>query len=305
MVLNKIGLTGSTGMLGSHLKAVLQAAGLEVVSVSRTGADGSAVWDLVEWKTQEALDSMFKEVQVVVHAGAWIPSVSASVNDWRLFDINVRACANIAQWALSKDVPLIFISSSTVYADSDKTPLKEDAPLGWNSIGGFYGMSKLLAEDILERFRLRGLRTAIVRPSALFGFGGPKTKMIYRFLDTAVRDDVISLTSSIHDSVDFIHAADLSSAIVKIIEKNFWYTINIASGRQVSIYDLAKSCVNVAGSGKVEVGDLDQTNVPIKRFFLDTKMAQNKLGWTPTIEINEGLSMVLSERLIPIKSYAR
>jgi UDP-glucose 4-epimerase len=300
MVLGRVGLTGSSGLLGRHICAALQASGAEVVAVSRSGAGGSTAWDLSEWKNEKALDAIFPNVRAVVHAGALIPSTSASEND-QLFDINVRSCLNIAQWALTRKIPIVFISSASVYADLDKPAIKEDAPRGWNDLGGFYGMSKLLAEDMLDRFRSHGLQVAIVRPSGLYGFGGSKAKMIYRFLDSAVRGDTIVLTPPVEDSVDLVHAADLSSAIVKIIEIGCWQTFNIASGRPVSIYELASSCVDAAGSGSVEVADAIEKTVAMRRFFLDTSMAREQLGWVSTIGIQQGLGMVLAKQLNVVK----
>lgn len=288
-------------MLGRHLRAALNAVGAEVVAVSRSGADGSAVWDLAEWKSEDDLDELFPDVQALVHAGALIPS-DVTIERARLFDTNVRACANIAQWALIRKVPLVFVSSASVYANPNKPILREDAPRGWNDLGGFYGCTKLLAEDILDRFRERGLKLAIVRPSALYGFGGLRSKMLYRFLDMAARGRTIKLTPPVEDRVDFVHAIDLSSAIVKIIERNCWDTFNIASGAPVSVQELAAFCVEAADGGRVEVASADHAATPSHRFFLDTNRAQQQLGWRPTIGIKQGLDLVLAEQLIAAKN---
>lgn len=293
-------MTGATGMVGRHISAALQSAGVEVVPVSQSGLNGSAIWDLAEWQNEESLDAIFPKIQVIIHAGALISSTSMPASH-RLFDVNVRACANIAQWALKRNIPIVYLSSGSVYANPDGPSLKEDALRGWNNLSGSYGMSKLLAEDIFDRFRSQGLKVAIVRPSVIFGFGGSKGKLPYRFLDLAVCDDVIRLTPPVDDRIDFIHAADLATAIVKVIEKDFWRTINIASGRPVSVRELAISCVNVARLGRVEVKFDDNLTASVNRFFLDTKLAQEQLGWSSKIGIQEGLNMVLSKQLIALK----
>jgi nucleoside-diphosphate-sugar epimerase len=288
-------------MLGRHLRAAMEARGAEVISVSRTGSGDTTAWDLSEWKSEAALDSLFPDIQAIVHAGALI-SADPLHEQARWFDINVRACVNIAKWSLTKGIPLVFVSSASVYADPEKSFLSEDAPRGSNNLGGFYGMTKLLAEDLLERFRSCGLQLAVVRPSSLYGFGGPRSKMLYRFLEKAARGETITLAPPVDDSVDFVHAADLSRAIIKIIEKNSWHTFNIASGMPVSIRELAAFCVEIAGGGKVEITNPHHAAAPFQRFFLDTRLAQQRLGWAPTIGIKQGLAMVLSEQLIAQKS---
>lgn len=192
MVLNRIGLTGASGMLGRHLRAAMEAGGAQVVAVSHTGSADTTSWDLSEWMSEAALDSLFPDIQAIVHAGALI-SADPLCEQARLFDTNVRACVNIAKWSLTKGIPLVFVSSGSVYADPETPFLSEDAMRGPNNLGGFYGMTKLLAEDLLERFRSCGLQLAIVRPSSLYGFGGPRSKMLYRFLETAARGGTISL----------------------------------------------------------------------------------------------------------------
>ena len=298
MVLNKIGLTGSSGMLGRHLHAALQAAGAEVAAVSRSGTDGSAVWDLNEWLSIESFDKIFGEAAAVIHAGAIInPAISGG--DARLFDVNVRACANLAEWALRRSIPLVFVSSGSVYANPDAGHLTESAPLGANTLGGVYGMSKLMAEDILSRYRARGLKLAIVRPSSLYGCGGPAAQTLYKFLGAAARGETIELTPPVDDRIDFLHAADLSDAIIRLIQHACWDTFNIASEQPVSIYELAAACVDVAGYGAVHVCDGEGSErASLRRLFLDASLARTCLCWRPAVGLRLGLGMVLSGQLL-------
>ena len=298
MVLSRIGLTGSSGMLGRHLRAAFKAVGTDVVAVSRSGADGSAKWDMAEWLPPERLDMLFGDVQAIVHAGAIVDSAAAG-SQARMFDVNVRACANLAEWGVSRSIPFVFISSASVYVDPDSGHLSEGAPMGANQIGGFYGMTKLMAEDILGRYRARGLKLAVLRPSCLYGYGGPESKMLYKFLSLAARGKTIDLTPCIEDRIYFLHAADLSNAVVGLLKRACWDTLNIASERPVSIRELALACVETAGRGHVRVQDAEPSEVPpLRRFYLDATAARERLGWTSTIGIHQGLEMVLSGRFV-------
>lgn len=303
MVLGRVGLTGATGMLGRHVRAAFAADGVDVALVSRSGRDGSSKWDLGNWLSFTELDELFGEVTAVIHAGAIIDSVPSGEGEARFFDINVRACASLAEWALSRSIPLVFISSASVYADADLGSLSEGAPLGVNPLGGYYGMTKLLAEDILCRYRANGLKLAILRPSSLYGYGGSPRKMLYKFLISAMRGETIDLAKPVDDQVDFLHAADLSSAIVRVLKSSKWGTFNVASENPVSIHELANACVEVAGGGRVRVlVDRPQVRMPVRRFFLDASAARQGLCWAPKIGIRQGLSMVLAGQLIAAHS---
>ncbi len=298
MVLGRIGLTGATGMLGRHLHAALDAEGAKVVAVSRASNGEVAGWDLAEWLESTDLDRLFPEVQAVVHAGAQVQP-SGDVDQAHMFDANVRACLNLGQWALARGIPLAYISGAIVYADPCLPMQDESAELGWSGLGGFYGLSKLLAEDVLARLRPKGLKLALIRPTSIYGQGIGEEKMVRRFLSIAARDGVIELNEPTEDRVDLVHAADVASATVAVLVRECWDTLNVSSGNPVSIKTLAQACVDVAGSGRISVtGQTPPGYKPSVKFSLNISRAQERLGWTPGIGIHQGLEMLLREQYL-------
>lgn len=298
MVLNRIGVTGASGMLGRHICAVLENAGAQVFGVSRgRAARGRATgWDLAEWLTPMELDALFGDVQAVVHAGAMVPKQPASIEEGLMFDVNVRACVNLGQWAAGRGVPIVYVSGAIVYADHYLEDQKEDGALGCGRPGDFYGLSKLLAEDALKSLKQQGLRLAVVRPSSIYGYGLHENKMICRFLATARSGGILELVQPVHDRVDLIHAADVSRAILAILKTDSWDTFNIASGHPVSIKELAEACVSAAGRGSIMIKEGESpVRDSIAKFALNTDSAKNRLGWQPLLDINSGLTMVLNE----------
>jgi nucleoside-diphosphate-sugar epimerase len=298
VVLSRIGLTGATGMLGRHLRAALDTAGAETVAVSRPaiGSSSAAHWNLEQWRSHELLDAAFAGVQAVIHAAAVVHADAP--DDARMFDVNVRATVNLAGWAASRGIPIVFISSSAVYAQPEAPLLTEDSALGSGPLGGFYAVTKLLAEDALARLASRGLLRAVVRPSSLYGAGLPSSKTVNAFLEVAGRGGVITVKPPEDDRVNMVHAADVSLAVLAILRADAWDTFNVASDHAVSMLELAQTCVAVAGCGSVNV---DRTSLPpraaVTRFCLDTTRAQHRLGWTTTIPLHTGLAMVLEERV--------
>jgi len=297
MVLNRVGLTGATGMLGRHIRAALENEGVQVIAVARGRASSSeaGTWDLAKWQSPEQLDALFPDVRAVVHAGAMVQT-SGPIDQGLMFDTNVRACVNLGEWAISRKVAVVHISSPTVYTDITSTRLDEEAPTGWSGLGGFYGLTKLLAEDALGRLRQQGLKLAMVRPSSLYGLGLPASKMVSRFLVSAREGATIELTPPVHDRIDFVHAADVALAILAILRAEAWETFNIASGRTVSIRELAEACVSAAGRGSILVHEAaTRQRDPITRYALNAGRAKGLLGWQPQVDLERGLSMMLGE----------
>jgi len=280
-------------MLGRHIQTAFENSSVNVVSVSRTGDNLSTHWDLGKWLNFEELDNMFSGTQAVVHAGAFVQSFG-EVDQECMFDVNVRACFNLGQWALKRNIPMVYISGAIVYANPF-TPLQDElSELGWSGLGGFYGFSKLLAEDVLMRLRQQGLKVAIIRPTSIYGHGIDKEKMVARFLTTATADGVIELIEPIEDQVDLVHAADVASATLAVLKHESWDIFNVSSGRPVSISELAEECLGVAGCGSISISGKCQTGYQSRvTYSLDTTRAQERLGWQPAIDIRKGLEMLL------------
>lgn len=295
MVLGVIGLTGATGMLGRHLHAALDDAGYAVWPVARTSesSGNSTPWDLNTWQSDAAFDEIFSGVAAIVHAGALVPG-ALMPDENVLYDVNVRACANLAQWALRRSVPVIFVSGAIVYADTLAGGIVEDAPLGW-AWGGYYGFTKLLAEDVWQRFRSQGLRVAVLRPSSIYGCGLHSNKIISRFLASARDDGAIDLSPPVDDGLDLVHAADVARAVVAVLNRNAWDTFNIGSGGPISLKELAQASVDVCGSGYLQInGTNGDARLPVTRYGLNSDKAREVLGWSPQIDIRMGLKMMLA-----------
>lgn len=293
MVLGRVGLTGATGMLGRHLRVALEAAGAEVVAVSRSGTDNSTAWELSQWLDMAAFDELFRDVQAVVHAGALVQS-SGDVNEEHMFDANVRACLNLGQWAIRRNIPLLYISGAIVYENPCALLQRESAPLGWSGLGGFYGFSKLLAEDVLMRLRQQGLSLCVLRPTSIYGHGISADKMVPRFLAAASSGDVIKLSQPVDDRIDIVHAADVSTAALAALRSECWETLNISSGSPVSILELAETCLSVSGCGRIEIkGDLPAKYMPSVTYSLDTSRARERIRWQPRVDLSTGLTLLM------------
>jgi UDP-glucose 4-epimerase len=293
MVLGKVGLTGVSGMLGRHLHAALSAAGADVVSVARYGRDTIKGWDLANWLQHQELDELFPGVRAVVHAGALVQS-TGKVDQARMFDANVRACLNLGQWALDRNVQMVHISGAIVYADPYVIEQDESAPLGYSGLGGFYGFSKLLAEDVLVRLRQQGLKLALLRPTSIYGQGLDEAKLVMRFLSLAAADRAIDLIEPSADRIDLVHAADVAAATVAVLRRQSWETFNVSSGHPVSIRYLAQACLDVTGRGRIGIAEHMQSAYRSRTIYsLKISRAHERLGWAPAVDIHRGLEMLL------------
>ena len=176
--MNKFAVTGSNGMTGSHMMSLLKSKGIPVKAVARKD------WDLTEWKSFDELDHIFGSVSAIFHFGAQLPYNNFNNDNWQtqqIFDANIRSCLNLAEWAKLRNIPIVFLSSAAVYEDPHASKITETNPKVVNGFGGFYGYSKLAAENILNHLSAEGLKCIVLRPSSLYGYGLPSEKIIQHY----------------------------------------------------------------------------------------------------------------------------
>lgn len=298
MVLKRVLVTGASGMVGRQVVAALAAEKAEVVATSRTRLESLpqgatwAPWDLGEWRTPAELGRLFGAVDAAVHCGAAVPRAGLRLDDRQLIDVNVRACLALGEWALSMDAPVVFVSGAAVYAEPERSGIAEDAPKGPNAVAGFYGVTKLMAEAVFGMLRRRGLKAAILRPSSIYGPGLADGKMIAEFMAVAARGGAIALEPPVDDRVDLVHAGDVARAALLALTRQAWEDFNVASGKPVSVAEIAAACVRAAGRGSVQLPPAPGGREPVVRFGLDTARARRQLGYAPAISLDAGLAMM-------------
>jgi UDP-glucose 4-epimerase len=278
-----VAVTGAFGMTGRHIIDALTRSSSRCIEVGREQ------WDLRQWKDTDELDRVFGDAQAIVHVGAAVPSPGQAIPDKDIFDANVRACLCLGEWCLSRDRSLVLISGATVYASPTAIGIIEGAPLVTQPVSGLYGLSKLLAEQVLGTLAARGLRLGILRPSSVYGCGIPATRMVGSFLARAARGQDIVLKPSIDEKINLLHASDLGSAVKRLLDVGAWDIFNIAAAKASSVVEIAQTCVSVVGKGRVVLPIDANDNSGVTRYQLDYSKATAAFGYVPAIELAVGL----------------
>ena len=297
MDLGRIAFTGASGMLGRHFEEVLLANGVQAIGLSRLADGVASGWDLGNWKGDAELAKIFPSIDAIVHIGALVPKPGQAVDLPNLYDCNVRSCMNLGFWALKREIPMVFISGAIVYENPWGLKQHETSPLGRNEVGGEYGLSKLLAEDVLSRLRGEGLKLAILRPSSIYGTGLHANKLISKLLESASCGEAIRLTPPVNDRYGLIHARDVGLAILATLERSCWQTMNLCSHESPSLMQLAQACLDIAGSHEevAVIGD-NVDRAERHQFSLDTSRAEKLLDWRAGIDLMSGLDLMRRAR---------
>ena len=280
-----IGITGISGLVGTHLKNDFTDQGIEFKSIDRSS------WDLEEWKTNAELDQIFDQCHTVIHIGASTLSNNEDIKE--MSNSNIRSCINLFNWANTRNIHVIFISGAVVYQDVYQETIFENSPQTVKNFGGFYGFTKKLGEDILMHYKANGLKGTILRPSSIYGLGLSKDKMIMSFINNALNKKQINISNP-HHQINLVSAIDVARGIrlACLTKTEGIFNITGFNNSIIEIAEIISKCIN-NGSIKINVESDDQQQK--SRFNLNGNLAKSKLGYEPEIDIEKGISIILDE----------
>ncbi len=304
----KVLVTGAGGFIGSHLTERLVELGADVRALVHYNALGTWGWldespvrkdiEVVsgDVRDRDSVRRAMQDTEVVFHLAALIGipySYHAPVSYVRT---NIEGTLNVLQCARELGVErVIHTSTSEAYGTARYVPIDEKHPLQGQSP---YSATKIGADKLAEAFHLSfGLPVVTVRPFNTFGPRQSARAVIPTIITQCLTGDVVRLgnlhptrdLTYVSDTVEgFISAASTSAAIGR--------TINIGSGREISIGDLAKLIVRLIGRPiniESEEKRVRPAKSEVERLVADNTLARELLGWEPAVSLEEGLGRTI------------
>lgn len=232
----KLAITGSTGFVGAHVKAVALARGHHVVCPVRRILPSPDFWrDLVG-------------CDAVCHLAAHIPIHMADRHPETFQDCfvtNVLLTARILRAAQIAGVPrFVNFSSGNAYAVKQDYP-GEGAPLYPSSRGTAYLASKVAQEIVVSSWH--ELATCSLRLGSVYGPGQIKG-MLPHLIRRLLRGDTVVLENGGTYGADYVSVHDVARVAVDACESDCTGPFNIGSGRRVTIKTMAEVLRGIIGS---------------------------------------------------------
>src|SRR6478672_1676829 len=241
-------ISGGAGFLGLHLARRLVADGHEVRTLDLAPLDNAGLEAAVEelrGDIRSAADCrrLVEGADVLVHAAAALP-IQASRDSIR--SVNVGGTATLLAAASEAAVRRhVLVSSTAVYGIPKVHPIYEDSPL----VGvGWYGESKIEAEEVTRDFGRRGLEFAIVRPKT---FVGPERLGVFEILFDWIREGRrIYVLGNGHNRYQLLAVEDLVDALVRATDAPgvAGEALNVGAGEFGTVRSDLEALIEHAGS---------------------------------------------------------
>ncbi len=298
--MKRILVTGGAGFLGSHLCDRLIAAGHEVICMDDffTGARAN-VAHLLEHPRFELVRGDVNErtvidVDEVYHLACPASPIHYQRNPVRTIRTCVIGTLHMLELCREVHAKLLIASTSEVYGDPTVHPQTESYWGNVNPIGprACYDEGKRCAEAVAISFsRQYGVPLRIPR---IFNTYGPRMhvndgRVISNFVVQALRGEPITIYGDGTQTRSFCFVSDLIEGFIRLMDSELDATpVNLGNPDEHTIRELAERVIQLVGSrSRLERLPLP-TDDPVRR-RPDIALASEKLGWRPTVAIDEGL----------------
>ena len=301
---DKIYIAGHNGMVGSAIKRHLEAEGFNNL-IYKTSKE-------LDLRNQQAVNDFFaaEKPSYVFLAAAKVGGIHAN-NTYRADFIyeNIIVEANVIHAAYVNNVQkLLFLGSSCIYPKMAAQPLTEhdllSGPLEHTNQP--YAIAKIAGIEMCNSYRVQyGCNFISVMPTNLYGPNDNYDLENAHVLPSLIRKFIEAKNNGANEVViwgsgtpkrEFLHVNDLVGACCFLMQAyNEPDIINIGSGEDISIYNLALLIKEIVGyTGTITLDGSKPDGTPRKLLNISKIKA---LGWAPTIDLTTGISQVVAANL--------
>lgn len=299
-------VTGAGGFIASHLVEKLVELGAQVrayVRYNSRGDPGLLTYlpvkileqvDIIAGDLRDpfAVKSAMQGTSFVFHLGALIAIPYSYVHPAEVVETNVMGTLNVLLAGRELGVErILHTSTSEVYGTAIRVPIDENHPLQGQSP---YSASKIGADKLAESFyRSFDMPIVTVRPFNTYGPRQSARAVIPTIITQALTQNAIRL-GNLDARRDLTYVTDTVDGFLKAskIPDLEGETINLGSGSEVSVGELAHEIVAILGRPVEIITDparLRPAKSEVQRLLSDNRLAKARLGWEPEVALRDGL----------------
>jgi dTDP-glucose 4,6-dehydratase len=301
----KILVTGAAGFLGSHLCDSLLNAGNTVLGVDNLSTGNMA--NLAHLNKEPRFDFERLDICQPFDPGKVdyvfnFASPASPVDYARLgvetLLVGSAGTINTLEIAKKYHAGYLHASTSECYGDPEVHPQTETYWGNVNPIGprSVYDEAKRFSEAaVMAYHRYHGVNTHLVR---IFNTYGPRLqindgRVISNLMSQALRGEPLTIYGDGMQTRSFCYVSDLISGILALADSSEHLPVNIGNPEEWTILSCAEEILKLIGSDKKIIFKPLPQDDPTRR-RPDISKATSLLGWTPKIQLRQGLEMSLS-----------
>lgn len=303
--MKRILVSGGAGFIGSHLCTRLVNEGHDVICLDNffTGSKdnikhlmGNHHFEVVRHDVTYPYSA---EVDEIYNLACPASPIHYQHDPIQTAKTSVMGAINMLGLAMRLDAKILQASTSEVYGDpiihlQPESYWGNVNPVGYRSC---YDEGKRCAETLfMDYYRQNQTRIKIIR---IFNTYGPRMlpndgRVVSNFIIQALNNEDITIYGDGKQTRSFQYIDDLIEGMVRMMdtEDDFTGPINIGNPNEFPVLELAERVIRMTGSTSKIVFKPLPTDDPKQR-QPDIKLAKEKLGWQPTVELEDGLKRMI------------
>jgi len=297
----RILVTGGAGFLGSHLCERLLNEGNDVICLDNlfTGSKDNIIHLMdnhrFELIRHDIVEPILLEVDRIYNLACPASPVHYQYNPVKTVKTSVMGMINMLGMAKRVKARILQASTSEVYGDPQIHPQTEEYWGNVNPIGirSCYDEGKRVAETLMMDYhRQNKVDIRIIR---IFNTYGPRMaendgRVVSNFMLQALKNEDITVFGEGRQTRSFCYVSDLIDGMIRMMEneQGFIGPVNLGNPVENTILEFAEKIITITGSkSKIIYKPLPQDDPKQRR--PDISLAQEKLGWQPSVDLETGL----------------
>ena len=302
----RILVTGGAGFVGSHLCEALIAAGHEVLCADNFFTGNKANIERLldhpyfELIRHDVTFPLYVEVDEIYNLACPASPIHYQHDPVQTIKTSVHGAINMLGLAKRLKARILQASTSEVYGDPNIHPQPEEYWGNVNPIGprSCYDEGKRCAEtlffDYHRQYRLD------IKVARIFNTYGPRMhpndgRVVSNFIVQALRGDPITIYGDGKQTRSFCFVSDLVEGLRRLMDSPDEITgpINLGNPGEFTMMELAEAVIRLTGSTSRPVFRPAPVDDPRQR-QPDITKARGKLGWEPTVALEQGLIQTIA-----------
>ena len=303
--MKRILVSGGAGFIGSHLCTRLINEGHDVICLDNffTGSKDNSIHLMdnhhFEVVRHDVTYPYSAEVDEIYNLACPASPIHYQHDPIQTAKTSVMGAINMLGLAMRLDAKILQASTSEVYGDPIVHPQPESYwgnvnPVGYRSC---YDEGKRCAETLfMDYHRQNNVRVKIIR---IFNTYGPRMlpndgRVVSNFILQALNNEDITIYGDGKQTRSFQYIDDLIEGMIRMMntEDEFTGPINLGNPNEFPVLELAERIISMTGSSSKIVFKSLPDDDPKQR-QPDITLAKEKLGWQPTVELEEGLKRMI------------
>ena len=306
-------ITGGLGFIGSNLAHKLVTLDANVVIVDSlipryggnmfniAGIEDKVKVNIADVRDESGMNQLVKGQAYIFNLAGQVSHLDSMTDPYTDLEINCRSQLTILEACRKNNdkVKIIFAGTRGQYGKADYLPVDEKHLMHPTDVNG---INKLAGEwyHILYN-NVYGIRACSLRLTNTYGprqmMKNNRQTFLAWFIRLAIDNEKIKIFGDGKQKRDFNYVDDVVDAFLMAgaSEKANGEVYNLGSGKPVSVIDITKKLIEIAGSGSYELAEWpkDKKKIEIGDYYADFSKIKNALGWEPETGLEEGLEKTI------------